>query len=107
MQHPELPEILGKLRSYFQTLYGDRLECLMLFGSQARQEADSDSDIDIMVVLKGHVDAWSEIERTGEFVSDLCLDYGVVICNIFMPAQRYHAQDCALIRNVVQEGVAL
>jgi predicted nucleotidyltransferase len=82
MQHPQLTEILNRLRTYLQGLYGDRLERLVLFGSQARAEADDDSDIDVMVVLDGEVDAWTEIERTGEFVADLCLDYSVVICNI-------------------------
>jgi predicted nucleotidyltransferase len=107
MQHPQLTEILNRLRAYLQGLYGDRLERLVLFGSQARAEADHDSDIDVMVVLDGEVDAWTEIERTGEFVADLCLDYSVVICNIFMPAYRYYAKDCALVRNVVQEGMTL
>ena len=107
MQHPHLTEILDRLREYFQTFYGDRLERLMLFGSQARKDAAIDSDIDVMVVLKGDVDAWTEIERTGDFVADLCLDYSIVICNVFMSADRYKAQDCALIRNVIQEGIPL
>lgn len=107
MQHPQLSKILYQLRGYFTTLYGDRLERLILFGSQAREEADADSDIDVMVVLKGEVDAGAEIERTGEFVADLCLTYGVVICNIFIAANRYHTQESALIRNVIQEGILL
>jgi predicted nucleotidyltransferase len=60
MQHPQLTEILNRLRTYLQGLYGDRLERLVLFGSQARAEADHDSDIDVMVVLDGEVDAWAE-----------------------------------------------
>ncbi|MEL6384366.1 MAG: nucleotidyltransferase domain-containing protein [Cyanobacteria bacterium J06626_18] len=107
MQHPQLAQILNELRQHFRMLYGSRLERLMVFGSQARKDADADSDIDVMVVLLGEVDAWAEIERTGELVANLCLAYGVVICNIFVSADRYRAQDCALIRNVVQEGIPL
>ncbi len=107
MQHPHLPQILDRLRQYFTTLYRPRLERLMLFGSQARQEATSDSDIDVMVVLSGDVDAWTEIERTGEFVAALCLEHSVVICNIFISSDRYRAQDSALIRNVAKEGIPL
>jgi uncharacterized protein len=105
MQHPKLPEILNQLRAYLTYLYGERLEQLILFGSQARQEAEPDSDIDVMVVLKGEVDPWHEILQTGDFVSDLCLAHSVVICNIFVPASRYQSQEGALIRNVYQEGV--
>lgn len=107
MQHPKLSQILDDLRQYFTTLYGHRLEHLMLFGSQARKDAGSDSDIDVMVILSGEVDAWTEIERTGEFVAELCLEHSVVICNIFISGDRYHAQDSALIRNVVEEGIPL
>lgn len=107
MQHPQLAQILHELQQHFGMLYGSRLERLMVFGSQARKDADADSDIDVMVVLLGEVDAWAEIERTGELVASLCLAYGVVICNIFVSADRYWAQDCALIRNVVKEGIPL
>lgn len=107
MQHPQLDQILDELGQHFRMLYGSRLERLMVFGSQARKDANTDSDIDVMVVLLGEVNAWAEIERTGEFVANLCLAYGVVICNIFVSADRYRAQDSALIRNVVKEGIRL
>ena len=107
MQHPQLTEILTQLREYLTELYGAQLDRLILFGSQARQDADADSDIDVMVVLQGEVDAGAEIERTGEFLADLCLDYSVVICNVFVPTHRYQAKDSALIRNVVREGILL
>ncbi|MBD2258829.1 nucleotidyltransferase domain-containing protein [Pseudanabaena sp. FACHB-2040] len=104
MQHPQLTEILDQLQAYLKNLYSERLERLMLFGSRAHQEAEPDSDIDVMVVLKGEIDPWIEIERTGEFISDLCLTYSVVICNVFVSASRYQSQGNALIRNVYQEG---
>lgn len=107
MQHPQLSNILDRLRKHFTTLYESRLEHLVLFGSQARKDAEPDSDIDVMVVLSGEVNAWAEIERTGEFVADLCLDYNVVICNSFISADRYQTKDCALIRNVIREGIPL
>ena len=46
MRHPQLDEILGKLRSYLEQNYGDRLERIVLYGSQARGDATLDSDID-------------------------------------------------------------
>ena len=107
MQHPHLPEILDSLRQYLTTLYGSQLERLILFGSQARKEAPSDSDIDVMVVLSGEVDAWAENERTGEFVADLCLEQAVVICIIIVSGDRNRAQESALLRNVVMEGIPL
>jgi uncharacterized protein len=105
MRHPQLTEILKALRQYLDGLYGDRLINVILFGSQARNEAQPDSDIDVLVVLKGEVDAWTEIEHTGEGVAKLCLDYSVVICCVFVAETQFQAQQTALLRNVRQEGV--
>lgn len=107
MRHPKLSEILPKLRLYFTQLYSDRLFSLILFGSQARNDAQLDSDIDVLVVLRGDVDSWTEIKRTGEFVSDLCLEYGVVICNIFVSAEQFETQQSAFLRTVNREGIGL
>ena len=107
MKHPKLSEILPKLRLYFTQLYSDHLFSLILFGSQARNDAQLDSDIDVLVVLRGDVDSWTEIKRTGEFVSDLCLEYGVVICNIFVSAEQFETQQSAFLRTVNREGIGL
>ena len=105
IQHPKLPEILQELRCYLQNIYGDHLNHLILFGSQARGDAEPDSDIDLLVILEGDVDPWAENQRTGQRVSQLCLDYSVVICNIFVSAEQFTAKSSALLRNIANEGV--
>lgn len=107
MRHPKLSEILQKLRLYFSQLYSDRLFSLILFGSQARNDAQLDSDIDVLVVLRGDVDSWTEIKRTGEFVGNLCLEYGVVICNIFVSADTVSNTAKRLLTDCDQEGIGL
>ncbi|MFB2979731.1 nucleotidyltransferase domain-containing protein [Microseira sp. BLCC-F43] len=67
----QLKTILTQLRSQFETLYGDRLLQMILFGSQARGDARPDSDIDVLVVLKGAVNPGEEIEKTGNIVANL------------------------------------
>jgi predicted nucleotidyltransferase len=77
MTHHPLNLILSTLRDYLQRIYGNQLVHLILFGSQARQEANADSDIDILVVLNRSIDAWTENEWTATFISELCLEYGI------------------------------
>ncbi|HBR00201.1 MAG TPA: hypothetical protein DD761_17080 [Cyanobacteria bacterium UBA11691] len=43
---------IKKLKEYLQSLYQDNLDKVILFGSEARGEADIDSDIAILIVLK-------------------------------------------------------
>lgn len=45
-------------------IYGDRLQRLILFGSQARGDATPESDVDVLVVLKGPISSYEEAERT-------------------------------------------
>ena len=53
--------ILNELKRELRSLYGDRLVKLILFGSHARGEANPDSDIDLLAVLKSPVSQVQEI----------------------------------------------
>jgi len=100
-------EILTELRQRLEAIYGDRLVRLVLFGSQARGDAEEGSDIDVMVVLKGQVSPGQEIKRTGEQVAKLCLDRDVVVCCVFMSEDRFEQGGSPLLLNVRREGIAI
>jgi predicted nucleotidyltransferase len=57
MKHQQLDYIVKELRDRMTETYRDRLIALILFGSQARGDANPDSDIDILVVLKDDIDS--------------------------------------------------
>lgn len=102
-----LKVVLQILRHRFEIFYGDRLARMVLFGSRARGDAKPDSDIDVLVVLNGPVNAGEEIERTCGIVSDLCLENEVVISCVFMDRYRYENKRGPLLRNIRKEGVAI
>jgi uncharacterized protein len=102
-----LNPILLTLRQYLQTLYGEQLIELILFGSQARQDAQPDSDIDVLIVLDRTVDPWPENKRTATFISQLCLDHSILITPIFTSSTQYHTKATALLRNIDREGIPI
>ncbi len=106
MNH-QIKSIVEKLKSELVDLYKDRLENLFLFGSHARNQADNESDIDVLVVLKDETDPNVERERTIEIVSDLSLENNVVIACIFMGVEEYVAKNNSLLRNINQEGISI
>ena len=106
-RNANLGAILPRLRRRFEELYGGRLVKLVLYGSQARGEAHKYSDVDILVVLKGPVHPGQEIERTGEFVSGLSLEYDAVIQCLFLDEEQYAGAESPLVENVAKEGVEI
>ncbi len=99
--------ILTELRGQFEELYGSRLINLILYGSQARGDAEPGSDIDVLVVLKGPVNPGEEIERVGEITASLSLRYDVVISCTYISADRFYNERSPLLLNVHHEGIVL
>ena len=103
----KLQTILTQLKLQLETYYGDHLQRLILFGSQARGDAGPDSDIDILVVLKGEVNAGEEIDKTIPIIARLSLEKDVVISCIFMDEDRFINRNGSLLRNIRKEGITL
>ena len=103
----KLHTILTELRHRFEVLYGERLVRIVLFGSQARGDAESGSDIDVLVGLKGPVSPCEEIARTSEITADLSLQQNEVISCVFVSDKQFQQERSPLLINVRREGVAV
>ncbi len=103
----KLTIILTRLQLEFKNLYGERLVKMILFGSQARGDADFGSDIDILVVLKGLVNSGEEIKKTSYIVADLSLQYDEVVNCLFINENQLKFRNSPLLRNIRKEGILL
>ncbi len=97
--------VLNDLRNHLDKLYGERLIKLMLFGSQARSDADAGSDIDILVVLKEPVNPGDEITQACPVTAALSLKYDVVISCVFVSEGHFKTKQSPLLINIRSEGV--
>lgn len=102
---PVIQPVLAELRRRLERVYGSRLVRMVLFGSQARGEADAGSDLDVMVVLDGPVSPCEEIARTINDVAGVSLDLGAVISCVFVSRDRFERERSPLLLNVRREGV--
>ena len=103
----KLRNIMDELHSSFKELYGERLNRLVLYGSQARGDKDEGSDIDVLVVLKGIVSPCKEIERTLNDVADISLKHTVVISCVFISEKQFENEQSPLLLNVRREGIPI
>jgi uncharacterized protein len=99
--------LLSQLKLHLLEIDKERLSKIILFGSQSRGTAHQDSDIDILIVLKGEVNIGDEIQRTGQIISELSLNYDQVISRLFMSEDYFDHDQSALLRNIRTEGIAL
>lgn len=105
MADEDLRPILAQLRAGLEAIYGDRLVQLVLYGSRARGDARPDSDIDVLVVLRGAVDSREEISRCSEFIAAISLKYDTVICPVHISDDRFRSENSPLLLNIRREGV--
>src|SRR5437870_675450 len=71
--------LLTEYKSGLKALYRDRLRGLYLYGSYARGKEESDSDLDLLIVLDVLSSYGAEINRTSELTSEMSLKYGISV----------------------------
>jgi uncharacterized protein len=98
-------KLMHELKEGLSHIYGDQLKAVYLYGSYARGDALSDSDVDVMIVLSKYESYGKEIDRTGELTSALSLDYGVSISRVIMKESQWKTSDTPLLRNIRTDGV--
>lgn len=103
----ERSSLLKIMRSALEAVYGRRLRGVLLYGSEARGEAQTDSDIDVLVLLDRVADYGEDIWRCLEALYPLSLKVGRRISPKPVDAQQYESSDCPLYRQVHREGIAV
>lgn len=104
---PSVRAALREARRALHAMYGDRLVKLVLFGSHARGEAHDESDVDLLVVLRGDFCSYDEIKRTGGVIQDASLNYQQALSLIFLDEGRFVDRGHPLMMNVLEESVEL
>jgi predicted nucleotidyltransferase len=103
----EINVVLKSLKDIISECIGqERLQGVMLFGSEARSTATMTSDIDIMVLLKGPInygqDLWNIISATYTIQLEIerCLHF------ILADIEEYNSGEFSLYRIIKNEGIA-
>ena len=99
-------KLMKELKEGLLHIYGDQLKEVYLFGSYARGDYESSSDVDVMIVLNNYESYGKEIDRTGELTSSLSLKYGISISRVVMKEKQWRTSDTPLLRNIRTDGIA-
>jgi len=90
-------------------LYGNKLHDIILYGSTARGDQDSESDIDILIVLKDYKDYWKEVHKIEEieYAINSYFDFNILISAIPVKLKDYRNKKVPLYINVKREGISV
>lgn len=106
----DLKTLLKKIVVIYREIYGEELHEIYLYGSYARGDYTTESDIDIAAIVKGdRRQLQDQLKLIWGRVSDLELDYEIIISPTVIPYNEFENYKDILpyYRNIVQEGVKL
>ena len=106
---PRDSDILAKFRAALDAMYGERLERVVLYGSQARGDAQPDSDYDVAVFLSGvngPSDRWAEADKIAVASTNILNETGAVIHAMPYRARAYFERT-PLMHEIRREGLDL
>lgn len=102
-------KLLAAFKQRLVEHYGERLKGVVLYGSEARGDADDDSDVDLMILLKGPVDTGREIRETTDALYCLQIEHEFFrpVEVIPVDARDYESVNIGIYKNVKEEGISL
>lgn len=106
----DLDHILRELVKIYQSVYGEQLVKIVLYGSYARGDYDSESDVDIAALVHGDREMLQEqLRQVWNVSSDLELEFGTILSPTVIPYEEYeqYRNDLPYYRNIAKEGVEI
>lgn len=106
----QLRQILSQFAAAAKSIYKERLQTILLFGSYARGDYDDESDIDVMVLVgMDKMEIKQYQDQLVNMISEIELQFDVVISPVVLTAAEYNKfkESSGFLRNVEREGVPL
>ena len=110
MKDKKLKNLLSELQVELQSLLGEMLVKVILYGSYANKTFDEESDVDIMVLTNLNEREIKQIdERINELVVEFSLKYDVVVSLFLKPADQFYefSDVIPFYKNVLEHGITL
>jgi predicted nucleotidyltransferase len=103
----KLPAPLDEIRPRLEKAFGKRFRGVFLYGSRARGDNRSNSDLDLLVLLEGPISLARDIGTAVDALYPLQLQVDYPIHALPVTVEHFEARGRLLFRNVAREGIAL
>jgi len=104
----DIKNLLHELKQGLSKIYGAQLSTIYLYGSYARGEAHpSDSDIDVLIVLKGDFDYLKMLKRSEDYAASFCLEHDIVVSRALVSETEFQSKQTPFLINVRRDAIAV
>jgi len=100
-------QLFDEIKTNLRAAFGERLQGVVLYGSEARGTAAPDSDVDLLVLLDEMDDFGRDLQTALNAVFPLALHIGRRISAKPVDAREYETVECPLYHNAHREGMLL
>jgi predicted nucleotidyltransferase len=100
-------QIVKKCKEALEKQYGRRLKGVILYGSMARGDATTASDIDLLVLLEPPLDYFAELRNLIDVLYPIQLESEQLISAKPVSVKDFEMGSLSLYRNAQREGVAV
>ncbi len=100
-------DITQRCKNVLANYYGTRFKGLILYGSMARNQASTGSDIDLLVLLSKPFDYFRELHQIIDLLYPIQLDSEQLISAKPAAIDDFEQRAVQLYRNAKREGIAL
>jgi len=104
---PRQNPIITKCKKTLAKYYGKRLKGIILYGSMARKQATSASDIDLLVLLTPPLDYFTELRQLVDVLYPIQLESKRLISAKPASIKDFELGSISLYRNAKREGVVV
>jgi predicted nucleotidyltransferase len=98
-------DVIVELEKRLKELYGDRFRGLLLFGSYARGTAWEGSDVDLLLLWRGPVDAVREILNVQPVKNPLSLESDLVLSVVPASIEDFERGETMFLRVIRREAI--
>jgi predicted nucleotidyltransferase len=98
-------DIIREIKKRLTQTFGNRLKGIVLYGSEARNESEPESDIDVLILLDNVEDLGSDLRIALESVYPLSLKWDRRISVKPVSISQYETLECPLFEQIRKEGI--
>lgn len=103
----QLDNISQQMTQSYRAVYGDNIVAIYLYGSYAREDYNSESDIDITAIVKGdRMELQHKLKQIWDISADIGLENDVIVSPAVIPFDEYekYKQILPYYMNIRKEG---